>query len=82
MDYMTSHDKSSGVFGKNGLLTAEQKKELRNLLRKTESVIWDALLSFSEDYGKEKIKSYEDAMEIVKHNLHKFLKKMVLMKIM
>lgn len=74
MDYMTSHDKSSGVFGKNGLLTAEQKKEVRSLLRKTESVIWDALLSFSEDYGKEKIKSYEDAMEIVQQNLPKFLK--------
>jgi len=74
MDYMTSHDKSSGVFGKNGLLTAEEKKEMRNLLRKTKSVIWDALLSFSEEYGKEKIKSYEDAIEIVKHNLPKFLK--------
>lgn len=74
MDYMTSHDESSGVFCKDGLMTAEQKKEVRNLLRKTKSVIWDALLSFSEDYGKEKIKSWQDAMEIVKQNLPKFLK--------
>lgn len=74
MDYMTSHDNSSGVFGKNGLMTAEEKKEVRSLLRKTKSVIWDALLSFSEDYGKEKIKSYKDAMEIVKSNLPQFLK--------
>ena len=74
MDYMTSHDESSGVFCKDGLMTAEQKKEVRNLLRKTKSVIWDSLLSFSEDYGKEKINSWQDAMEIVKQNLPKFLK--------
>lgn len=74
MDYMTSHDESSGVFCKDGLMTAEQKKEVRNLLRKTKSVIWDALLSLSEDYGKAKIKSWQDAMEIVKQNLPKFLK--------
>lgn len=74
IDYMGNEEKSTGVFGKNGLMTAEQKKEVRNLLKKTKSVIWDALLSFSEDYGKEKIKSWQDAMEIVKQNLPKFLK--------
>ena len=35
MDYMTSHEQSSGVFGKDGLMSEEKKKEVRNLLRKT-----------------------------------------------
>ncbi len=74
MDYMTSHEKSSGVFDKNGLMSLEEKKVVRNLLRKTKSVIWDMVISFEEGFGNKHIKSYEDAMEIVKHNLPKILK--------
>ena len=74
MDYMTSHEQSSGVFGKDGLMSEEKKKEVRNLLRKSKSVIWDMVISFEEEFGKKYVRSYEDAMEIVKHNLPKIFK--------
>lgn len=74
MDYMTSHENSSGVFGKDGLLNKEQKKEVREQLRKTESVIWDMVVSFESDFGSEKINTYQDALEILKYSLPKFFK--------
>jgi len=74
MEYMTSHKDSSGVFSKKGFMTDEEKKEVRKLLRNTKSVIWDMVISFSKDFGKEKVKSDEDAIEIVKSNFPKILK--------
>ena len=74
MDYMTSHEQSSGVFGKDGLMSEEKKKKVRNLLRKSKSVIWDMVISFEEEFGNKYVRSYEDAMEIVKHNLPKIFK--------
>ena len=74
MSYAGNEEKSSGVFGKDGLLTEEQKKEIRKNLRETKSVIWDMIISFTEEYGNEHIKSYEDALEVVRKNLPKFFK--------
>lgn len=74
MEYMTCHELSSGVFGKDGLLSKEQKKEVREKLRNTQSVIWDMVVSFDSEYGNEKINNYQDALEILKHSLPKFFK--------
>ena len=74
MAYAGNEEKSSGVFGKDGFLTERQKKEIRQMLRSTKSVIWDMVISFTEDYGNEHIKSYADAMEVIKQNLPKFFK--------
>lgn len=74
MAYAGNEEKSSGVFGKDGLLSESKKKEIRRLLRNTQSVIWDMLISFTEGYGKKHIKSYLDAMEVVKNNLPEFFK--------
>lgn len=74
MAYAGNEEKSSGVFGKDGLLSDKQKKEMRKALRTTKSVIWDMIVSFTEEYGNEHIKSYEDAWEVIRKNLPKFLK--------
>ncbi len=74
MAYAGNEEKSSGVFGKDGLLTDEQKKEIRKQLRTTKSVIWDMIISFTEEYGNEHIKSYQDALEVIRKNLPKFFK--------
>ena len=74
MAYAGNEEKSSGVFGKDGFLTERQKKEIRQMLRSTKSVIWDMVISFTEDYGNEHIKSYADAMEVIKQNLPLFFK--------
>lgn len=74
MAYAGNEEKSSGIFGIDGLLTEKQKKQIRGMLRSTKSVIWDMLISFKEDYGNEHIKSYLDALEVIKHNLPNFFR--------
>ena len=73
MEYMTSHEESSGVFSNDGILTKQQKSDIRNELRKTNSVIWDMVVSFSEDF-KDKVNTYEDALAILNSRLPRFFK--------
>ena len=74
LDYMNSHEHATGVFNKNGLMDENDKREVRKLLRVTKSCIWDMVISFSEMFGKDKVKTYQDAYEIVKNNLPLILK--------
>jgi hypothetical protein len=74
MDYAGDHDKSSGVFGKDGLLTPNEKSEMRKELKETDSVVWDLLISFEKNYGLKKMKSYRDALLLINEELPRFLK--------
>ncbi len=47
---------------------------MRKQLRETKSVIWDLVISFESEFGYEKVNTYQDAMEILKHSLPKFFK--------
>ena len=72
--YAGNEEKSEGVFGKNGLMTAKDKKQIREELKKTKSVVWDTLISFTEEYGKERLLSYKDAEAIINKHLPKLVK--------
>ena len=74
MDYAGNREKSSGVFSRNGLLTMDEKKVMREKLSTTESVIWDSLITFEEKYGKEKMKSWRSAKELIEKEFPKLLK--------
>ena len=74
LSYMNNKDKSAGVFGKNGLLTNDERKEIRQALRKTKSVIWDMVISFEEKFGKAWCDSYEQAYNLIESELPKFFK--------
>ena len=74
LSYMNNKDKSAGVFGKNGLLTSDERKEIRQALRKTKSVIWDMVISFEEKFGKTWCDSYEQAYNLIESELPKFFK--------
>ena len=52
LGYAGNPEKSSGLFGEGGLLTAKQIKELRQMLRTTDSNIWHAVISFTEEFGE------------------------------
>ena len=75
VNYMENREKSRGIFNQNGLINNKQKAELRNKLRKTKSVIWDAVISFEEEFGKTWVNSYEQAYNLVKNELPKFFKR-------
>ena len=74
VSYMDDNDKSSGVFDSNGLLSKQDIKALRKMLRETKSCIWDMVISFEELFGKEHLFHYEQAIGLINHILPKFFK--------
>ncbi len=72
--YSGNNEKSKGIFNKNGLLNAEQIKELRTNLRTTKSTIWHGVISFTEYFGNVNCDTYEKAYELMKSQLPKFFK--------
>ena len=51
LGYAGNPEKSSGIFDARGLMKKSQIKELRTLLRSTDSNIWHAVISFTENFG-------------------------------
>lgn len=74
VSYMDDNDKSSGVFDSNGLLSKQDVKALRKILRETKSCIWDMVISFEELFGKEHLFHYEQAIGLLNNILPKFFK--------
>ena len=74
ISYAGDEEKSCGVFDKNGLLTSRGKQKLRQNLRKTKSIIWDCLLTFQPEFGQWYCNDYEQAYEMMKREMPRFLK--------
>ena len=74
LGYAGNPEKSSGLFSEGGLFTKKELKELRSMLRSTDSNIWHAVISFTEDFGAKYMTSYQDALELLKAELPKFFK--------
>lgn len=74
LGYAGNREKSSGLFSSDGLLTKKQLKELRSMLRSTDSNIWHAVISFTEEFGAKYMTSYQDSLELLKAELPKFFR--------
>ena len=74
ISYAGDEEKSCGVFDKSGLLTGRGKQKLRQNLRKTKSIIWDCLLTFQPEFGQRYCNDYEQAYEMMKREMPRFLK--------
>lgn len=74
-EYVGNNEKSRGIFNQNGLLNDKDKRDLREMLRNTQSCIWDCIISFKEEFGDKYCKDYEQAFEFVKSELPKFFKR-------
>ena len=73
--YIANKEKSFGAFNQDGLLNDEQKLDLRHQLQTTQSVIWDMIISFREDFGDKYCRDYDQAYKFLKKELPKFLNK-------
>ena len=74
-EYVGNKEKSCGVFNQNGLMNDEQIKELKQSLQTTQSVIWDMVISFREEFGNNYCRDYDQAYEFMKSEMPRFLKK-------
>ena len=70
--YIANKEKSFGAFNQDGLLNDEQKLDLRHQLQTSQSVIWDMIISFREDFGDEYCRDYDQAYKFLKKELPKF----------
>ena len=70
--YIANKEKSFGAFNQDGLLNDEQKLDLRHELQTTQSVIWDMIISFRENFGDEYCRDYDQAYKFLKKELPKF----------
>lgn len=74
ISYSGDREKSTGIFGKNGLLGYKERVALRKKLRTTKSIIWDCLLTFQPEFGQTYCNDYEQAYEMMKREMPRFLK--------
>ncbi len=74
VEYANNDTKSSGIFNENGKLDRTEISSLRKDLRETQSVIWSAVISFEEKFGKKWCSNYEQAQNILQKELPKFFK--------
>ncbi len=74
MDYQGNREKSSGVFDEYGLMDEGRKSEFRRNLQKTDSIIWDIVISTEEKFGKERLRTWQSAKDALNAELPKFLK--------
>ena len=74
LGYAGDKEKSSGIFGATGLLSKRAISDLRSMLRTTDSNIWHAVISFTEDFGGKYMTSYKDAMDLLNAELPNFFR--------
>lgn len=74
VDYSGNHEKSTGLFDKNGLCTKEQIAELKKGFRTTKSPIWHGLISFEEFFGKKYCDEFPQAFNLMSNQFPRFLK--------
>ena len=72
VEYSGNKEKSHGVFNEKGLMTSEMIKEMRTMLRNTDSPIWHGVISFTEEFGDTYCNTFEKAFELMKNELPKF----------
>jgi len=75
VEYSGNEEKSEGIFNQDGLLDYHSRQSLRGRLRQTKSLIWKGFISFESEFGKDKCHSYEQALDLMKHEFPRFLNK-------
>lgn len=74
VEYSGDREKSTGVFNADGLLSVGERRELRRKLRKTQSVIWDCILTFQHEFGQRYCNEFEQAYDLMRKEFPRFLK--------
>ena len=74
LNYISERPGSGGLFSKDGLLQKEQIEEIKNQMRKTDSIIWEGVISFESQYGKDNCNSYDQAISLMQKAMPSLLK--------
>lgn len=75
LGYSNNRTGSTGVFTENGKINNEEMKNIEDKMKKTESIIWTAVLSFETAYGNKYMTSSADAQACLNNCLENLFKK-------
>lgn len=74
IDYISERPGAGGLFSKEGLMSAEDIKQAKDKMKKTDSIVWEGFISFETKYGKENCNSYDQAMTLMNKAMPSMLK--------
>lgn len=74
ISYAKDRPGSTGFFGQNGDFSQEEIKEIRENLRKTKSIIWSSVISFTPELAAQFCHNRQAATEIINNNLEVLFK--------
>ncbi len=74
VNYSGNNEKSRGNFNQNGLMTREEQKELKDILRETKSPIWYGYISFEKEFWQKYCNNFDTAFNLMKKEFPRFLK--------
>lgn len=72
--YTSNRSGSEGSFDKNGIMSKQDLKELKRELQISNSVVWDTVISFSEDFGHKNVNDKYTAQKLVARTIDDFFK--------
>lgn len=68
LNYISERPGANGLFSKDGMIPKEKLKDIKEKLKKSESIIWEGVISFETKYGKENCNTCEQALNLMKKN--------------
>ncbi len=74
LNYISERPGAGGLFSKDGMLSKNDIKKIKENMQSTDSIIWEGVISFEENYGKENCNSYEQAISLMNKAMPAFLK--------
>ncbi len=74
LNYLGERNGSSGLFSKNGIISKNEINNIKEEMRKTNSIIWEGVISFETEYGKENCNTCEQAISLMQKAMPSFLK--------
>ncbi len=72
--YISERPGANGLFSKDGILSPEEISTIKERMKKTDSIIWEGVISFESMYGKENCNSCEQAISLMQKAMPSFLK--------
>lgn len=74
LNYISERPGASGLFSKDGILSKEDISKIKDKMKITDSIIWEGVISFESQYGKENCNSCEQAIALMQKAMPSLLK--------
>lgn len=74
LNYISQRPGSGGLFSKDGMLSKEQIQIEKEKMKKTDSIIWEGVISFENQYGKQNCNTQEQALTLMEKVMPSLLK--------